>query len=448
MNILDKVITRKTFSLCSEGVSMLPILHPGDIITYNKIRFPQCKTNDVILIKQNKKLFAHRVIYKARNYLITKGDNNLQADKRVYPHQIIAKVIQVKRNGKLFNPNDIYLYQSTFYFQEIVKIKKELERKKIDFVFLKGLPLHLHFGEEHPHRIYADCDVLVNKKETLQVRQIFLKNGYKELSQSLSKTHDTLRRKTVEISYSKLLHGFNVIFDIHFEIDWMSPQLGRLDAFYPQNLLDQLTNEFLTSKKTVTIQGSTFHLLPSTLQIVYLALHFFHHNFNGVFRLELLDKIVRSCHLERGERSRPIGRTRFARFLSRSSFEMTGCGQIAQIVTNYRLQNFVYPVFLLLKKYYKTPIPVSFFKSIQPINSLILKLVNSLTKTNIFNDEPRITAGIRRFQNLFWLSPEPLWRKLFVFVNPQVVYTIIWLVVRRLKGLRVIKLKKLEDLKF
>ena len=62
-------------------------------------------------------------------------------------------------------------------------------------------------------------------------------------------------------------------------------------------------------------------------------------------------------------------------------------------------------------------------EKIKPTNPLIRELVNSLIKTNIFDDEPRVKAGINRFKNLFFLSPEPLWRKVMIIFNPQVVYT-------------------------
>jgi len=67
----------------------------------------------------------------------------LESDGKIHPQQIIRKVYQVKRDGRIFDPESLYLLQSTLYFQEIVKIKKAFEREGIGFVFLKGLPLHI-----------------------------------------------------------------------------------------------------------------------------------------------------------------------------------------------------------------------------------------------------------------------------------------------------------------
>ncbi len=105
------------------------------------------------MVKKNTHLFTHRVIYKTVNYLVTKGDNSFESDGKILPRHIIAKVYKIKRNTQTFNPESLYLLQSTLYLQEINQIKKLFEREKIDFVFLKGLPLHLYYEKTHPRRM-------------------------------------------------------------------------------------------------------------------------------------------------------------------------------------------------------------------------------------------------------------------------------------------------------
>ena len=188
-NILKSLLKTKSFSLKAEGNSMLPVLHSGDVVFYRKTSLKGIKVNDLVLIKKNNKLFTHRVIYKAV-FLITKGDNNPESDGKIYPRQIIGKVVKVKRDGREFDPNQIYLLQSSLYFQEIIKIKFLFEKQNIDFVFLKGLPLHLYYEGEHPRRIYADCDVLVNKNDFQRAEKTLLKQGYKKQDSSLSKTRN------------------------------------------------------------------------------------------------------------------------------------------------------------------------------------------------------------------------------------------------------------------
>ena len=418
---------------------MMPLLQPNDVIYYKKTTFVRCQPNDIIMVKKNHQLFTHRVIYKTKNYLITKGDNNLTSDGKIYPHQIIGKVYQVKRNGKIFNPESLYLLQSSLYFKEIIKIKTAFEMLGINFVFLKGLPLHLYFERKPPQRIYFDCDVLIERKDFKKAENILKKFGYKKAESALSSAQKTLKDKEIEASYYKIVNNFPVVFDLHFEVVFMMTQLGKLEAFYPQRLIDKLTEDFLREKQRVIIQNSNFYFLSSVNLILYLALHFFHHNFQGAFRLELLDKIIRSVnkrHSERSEESseRSERKLRFTRSFDsslRSSLRMTGWESLLQKIKKYHLQNFVYPVFVLLKKYYKTPLPKNFFHQIEPSNLQTLKLYN-FKNLNIFDDEPRIKAGINRFKYLFFFSPNPLWKKALVFLNPQVIYSVLWTLKRRL----------------
>ena len=433
-NILKSLLQSKSFSLKAAGNSMLPILRSGDVVHYRKMSIKNIKINDLVLVKKKSKLFTHRVIYKeiprpvypeqsrrARDdrgggFLITKGDNNPESDGKIYPQNVVAKVQSVKRNGKEFDPNQIYLLQSSLYFQEIIKIKSLFERHNIDFVYLKGLPLHLYYEGEHPRRIYADCDVLVNKNDFQRAEKILLKQGYKKQDSPLSKGQKHMKDKESELAYYKIINGFMVTFDLHIEVVFMMTQLGRLEALYPQKLINKLTEECLRTKRQVKIHNEFFQILDTKYLILYLALHFFHHNYRGAFRLEFLDKVIRKNKPNTELINLPAGKA----------------GQLIDTVKFYRLHNFVYPTFLLLKKYYQTPIPQNFLAKIKPTNPLIRESVNSLIKTNIFDDEPRIGAGITRFKNLFFLSPEPLWRKMMIVFNQQVLYTGVWLIVQKI----------------
>ncbi len=400
---------QRQFHLKSQGQSMLPILQPNDVLYYKKTAFAQTKPNDLIMVKKGNNLFTHRIIHKTKKSLVTKGDNNLESDGKIYPRQIIAKVDQVKRNRQIFNPESLYLLQSTLYFQEIVKIKKALEKEKIDFVFLKGLLLHLNFEKSHPKRIYLDCDVLIKKQDFNKAQTILQQYNYKRSDNLLSKRIKRNIGEEMEVSYYKLLNGFAITFDLHFEVDITIVHLNQLELLYPQKYIDQLTREFLLTKKSVKIQNEPFFILNAEFLILYLALHFFHHNYQGAFRLEFLDKIICQGH-----------------------FRSVLWTDISKKILDYQLQNFVYPVFVLLKKLYKTHIPIYFLKSIQP-SIFYLNYLTSIINdpSSVFDDEQRIKAGVNRFKNLFYLSPRPLWIKTLVFLNPQVLYSIFWVATRR-----------------
>jgi signal peptidase I len=397
---IPKVI--KTF-----GDSMYPLLLDKDILYLKKITFSSIKVNDIITIREKGYYFTHRVIYKGQNYLLTKGDNNPIMDKKVYPKNIVGIVENVKRQGNMFNPEQLYLFQSTTYFGEIVKIKNILEKNQIEMVFLKGLPLHLYFEKAHPKRLYADCDILIKPKDFPKVKKLLSKFGYRKIEDSLSQEHKKLKNKESEISFMKTLNGFHVVFDVHFEIVFLMTQLGELNFLYPQNKINLLTEEFMSDKRIIKVLGEDFPILSQTNLIIYLCLHLFHHNFTGVYRYDFIDKIIRT---------------------DRPDYK-----RITETVKKYSLQNFIYPCFILLSKYYQTPLDKKIVSSIKPGKSVLSFIKKNIVNMDIFGQGKRIESGVKRFKMIFFLSPYPIYKKVLVFFNKEVLYSVFWVFYKRLK---------------
>lgn len=397
--------SQQSFPLKSQGQSMFPILQENDIVYFKKTSFSKIKVNDLIVFQKKNQIICHRVIYKTQKYIITKGDNSPKSDGKIYPKQILGKVYQVKRNGQIFKPETLYLIQSTHYFSEIVKIKNAFDREKVNYVFLKGLPLHLYYEGKHPQRIYADCDVLIDKKDFEKAEKILFKFGYKKADLHWSKSVKKLQKEDLEITFFRMINGFTVSFDIHLQLVELSiVHLGHFDVLYSGKMINSLTKEFLVTKRKVKILNEKFLILNTKYLILYLVLHLFHHNFKGAFRYEFLNQVIKKT----GNKEKIFQ-------------------EIVEIVEKYKLNNFIYPVFYLLKKYYQTPMPKSFLKQISIKNSLTRKLADKIIKKiNIFDDEPRIQAGINRFLNLFFFSPNPFWKRIFVFFNPRVITAFIW----------------------
>lgn len=396
-----KLLKKRSLPIRSQGQSMLPVLHPNDITYLKKTSFNQIKVDDLVAFQKKGQIISHRVIYKTKKYLITKGDNALLSDGKIYPYQILGKIYQLKRNGKILYPETLPLIQSTVYFQEIVKIKNIFDAKQINYVFLKGLPLHLYFEKTQPKRIYADCDVLIDKKDFKRAENVLHNFGYQKINSSLSFFHKAIKRKDIENTYFKIINQVGVVFDLHLEVVFMMTQLSHLDLLYPQSLLDDLTADFLKNKKQVVVNQERFLILKNQFLIIYLALHLFHHNFCGAFRYQFLNQVIKNRKID--------------------------WKKTQQIINQYKLTNFVSPVFYLLKKYFKTPIPNWFLdiKQKKLIKFYHLDTFDIFT-FDIFKDESRIKAGINRFFLLFILSPSPVWKKIFVFLNPQVILSILW----------------------
>lgn len=411
--LLSLIKSQKSFPLKSHGQSMFPVLQENDIVYFKKISFSTIAVNDLIVFRKKRQIICHRVIYKGKSFVIIKGDNSFKNDGKIYKRQILGRVYQVKRNGRFFNPETLYLIQSTHYFNEIVKIKSEFDRQKINYLFLKGLPLHLYFEGAHPKRIYADCDVLIDKKDFEKAQKILLKFGYKKADTSLSSLQKKLKDKEIENAYWKVINGFSVVFDLHTEVVFMMTQLGKIDCLYSEIKIDQLTNDFLSVKRKVKINNRHFFILDKNILILYLALHLFHHNFAGAFRYQFLDTVIRK-HKRR----------------LKSIYS-----QIKKLVQEYELEGFVYPVFLLLKKYYKTPVPANFLIEIKPKKKYQLWYINTkVLKKNIFDDQTRIKAGVERFVNLFILSSNNIFKKILIVFNLQIIYAVVFVLFFKIRS--------------
>lgn len=392
--MLDGVqIDKKISKLKTVGNSMLPILKSGDIVYIKKTNLENIQVNDFIIIKRDTKYITHRLIYKSKSYVVTKGDNNLKADGRVPRKNIIGKLEKVQRGKIEFTPELFYLMQSSAYLKEIIKIKNILSKGKLDFLFLKGLPLHLYYEKKPPRRIYADCDLLVRKKDLQKIKKMMRENGYKIFDSSITKKKTQV---LTEISFIKKIGTVLVNFDVHINPAFMMTQLDITEYVYSTKFLEQFTEACFKNIHTITIEKETYPILEPSYLIVYLSLHLFHHNFKGVFRLELIHKIIVS------------------------EFRQKLIWNEAQhIIDNFKLRAFVYPVFLLLKKYYRTQVPEEFLNYITPKELMQQKIGISKVNDEVFNDESRLIGGINRLFLLFVLSPNSILSKMSIIFHKE-----------------------------
>lgn len=398
------IVSRRVKKIKTFGNSMFPLLRDGDVVKIKKIKFEKIRTNDIICFRQKNHLVTHRVVYKTPKYLIAKGDSNPVSDEKVLQRRILGKVSEIKRGGQNLNIEDIYLFQSSIYFGEIKRIVSILSKEKIDFVILKGLPLHMFLEKKHPRRIYADCDILVAKKDAFITKKLFEKENYRPLDFSLSKKHKILKDKVVEESYGKEINGLSVVFDIHYEAAFMMTQLGKLEYLYPQKLLSGFTRSLVDNKRIVQIEGIEFPLLSLEDQIIYLFLHLFHHNFRGGYRYDILVKILGS------------------------KFDMQ---ILIKKVAEYRLTNFVYAGLMLLQKYYPNEKYKKLLNKLSVSQTVKRYIEKKVLPTKIFDDEDRVGGGVNRFLLLFCLSPRPILLRLMTVFNKQVIYSIYWVIVKR-----------------
>ena len=384
------------------GNSMLPLLYDRDVIYLKKKEFGKILLNDIVTVKKYNKIFTHRVIYKTLNYIITAGDNNNKSDGRIYSKNIIGIVYKVKRNTHFFNIDDLYLIQSSIYFKEIVKVKKVLEKNKIETVFLKGLPLHLHFEGAHPKRIYADCDLLIKKTHKKKADYVLRKLGYRrENLKDYKSLQKFLGADNKEISYYRLVNGFLVVFDVHFETVFFTHK-SKIPFSYLQGISDNFNNEAYRQLQRVRVVGEEFTILKNELLIIYLLLHFYAHNFSGVYRLEFIKNII--SHLNKNK--------------------AINWENLILKAKSLKIINFIIPGIYLLDKYYSLKLPYKVLLDKYPVKTnYSLVIFKLLCGGDFIFQEGGVgyAARINRALFMILLSEENAFGKIISLFQPRFI---------------------------
>ncbi len=385
----------RSFTVKAQGNSMYPFLRNGDTIEYTHTPFKDIQLNDIILVYTEAVLMTHRVIYKTRGGCITRGDNNNSADPQLQKGQVLARAVRFKRNGVWYGVQDVYISQSMRYLQEIQKLETLFTLHNIKHVFIKGVLTSLKYVGEIPKRIYADCDVLVQRDDYLKIKEVFTLLGYRYLNIEHSFVSKKPPQSKPEINFIKKIRGLPIVFDVHFEPVFLMLQLGGMNLLYPK--LQSLGCHFIEKGKDVNIKGFNYSVCSVSDQILYLALHIFHHNYTDIIRYQLLDAVIRKSATNKV------------------------WAELTHTIQSYQLNSYIYFVFVLLKKYCKTPIPRSFLSIIRP--SPFKKAVTDMfsRRVDVFSGDSRLKAGVERFILIFFLSPEPFGKKLLLFVHPDVL---------------------------
>lgn len=91
--------------LPSVGTSMWPDLQSGDELRLKRIEFDAIAPGDIVLYSHEQVLLAHRVLKtyteSGRAWLLLKGDNRTFADPPILYEQVVGRVEEARRAGKL-----------------------------------------------------------------------------------------------------------------------------------------------------------------------------------------------------------------------------------------------------------------------------------------------------------------------------------------------------------
>lgn len=410
IDLLKNISRNKRVSMAVLGDSMLPVLRSDDVVSFAPVPYRKLGVNDIVLVKKNGKLLTHRIVYKSGRYAVTRGDNNEVSDGKIPPSSVFGKAVGLVRNNKKLALEEAYNMQALAYSVALQSLVRELNKKQVRYLVLKGLPVYLKYEKRLPRRLWSDCDILVDGRDREKLHRLLRSQGYRLVDTGLPIGRMTGKNSLPEASFIKVVEGVPVVLDIHYRVALTIVHLGSLNELYPQTEVDRLSGLFLQKRAVTKMHNIPYPVLSGEHMVLYLAIHLFQHNFKGPFRFQMLEAAVRKMKDKKG-----------------------GFANLSRTIAEYRLEAFVYPVFILLKKYYAAPVPEGFLKSIRPHPRTENYIRKHITGSSIFDEEARIKSGITRFRNLFSLSPAAPWRKLLVFVNPGVIYAAGWTVCQKAK---------------
>ena len=192
------------------------------------------------------------------------------------------------------------------------------------------------------------------------------------------------------MSFSKPAKDFFVVIDLHKE-----PAIGLTKVTEANKLLpiSALTNYLFQHKRIIKINSVSYQILDNEALVVYLLIHFFHHNFKGAHRMTFIDNLIRNNKINWKEAEK--------------------------IIDSLRLRGFIYPCILLLQKYHQTPFPKRFLEANKPgfVAEGFSKIV--VLKTFPFDSSGREIEGAKRFIYLLFFSSNSLLTKFRVIFSKE-----------------------------
>ena len=361
-------------------LSMLPLVHPTDKLIITKTN--KFNLEDIVVYQQKNSLIAHRVIYKTKNHLITRGDNNIKIDKKIPYNQILGVVHQVKRGRDKISLNHIYFSQSIKYFKIINSLVSKLDKENIPYVFLKGLPIYLYYKKSPPQHLYVDIDMLIRKKHLKKVKKILF-----DINFNISKTSPYINPRTEPTQYSffKLDNPANIVIDLHVEPGFGFTKSVHINSLLPNQT--KITSHLFSNSHKVMINDKKISILNPETQIILLLMHFYHHNFKKIHKLSIIETINQ---------------------------QKISWKQIFTDINKLKLEPFIEPAIILFDRYYPNIVPNTYVNSIKKFKYHLTARIHSHKTLNSQNQK---IAGIHRFFLIIFLSKSSLLKKITIILH-------------------------------
>jgi hypothetical protein len=86
-------------SLKVTGLSILPAIRLGDVLSIERHAANELRSGKIILFSGDGRLTAHRIVSMAGGYLLRRSDRLTSCDLPVHCNELIGRVASVRRDG-------------------------------------------------------------------------------------------------------------------------------------------------------------------------------------------------------------------------------------------------------------------------------------------------------------------------------------------------------------
>ena len=91
------------------GTSMVPAIHPGDLISIQRASLSEISLGEIVVYSREGRLIAHRVVGRANSseqpLLILRGDRLRKDDAPVFSPELLGKVHLIERGQRRLQPS-------------------------------------------------------------------------------------------------------------------------------------------------------------------------------------------------------------------------------------------------------------------------------------------------------------------------------------------------------
>jgi signal peptidase I len=105
--LAESVRIRGGIRLPAVGTSMVPAIHPGDVLSIQPVDSKEVSLGDVVVYEREGVLIVHRVvgIFAAPSdpYWVTQGDRSLRDDAPIRTDELLGRVVSIERKNRRVN---------------------------------------------------------------------------------------------------------------------------------------------------------------------------------------------------------------------------------------------------------------------------------------------------------------------------------------------------------